>query len=51
MEGTMEYTYEARFDYSEEDGCWYVEFDGFDGSAYTDGRTIEEAARRKGTSS
>lgn len=41
----MRYSYEAEFRYSDDDGAWYAEFPGFDGSAYADGATLEEAAR------
>ena len=41
----MNYVYEANIEYSEEDRCWYVDFPDFDGEAYTDGETPEEAAR------
>ena len=39
----MVYAYEADFQRSEEDDCWYVSFDDFDKSI-TSGDTIEEAA-------
>ena len=39
----MRYTYEAEFQFSAEDSAWYAEFRGFDGSAYADGATLEEA--------
>lgn len=40
----MVFTYEAAFEYSEDDLCWYVDFPAFQGDCFTDGRTIEEAA-------
>lgn len=39
----MVYAYEANFERSEEDDCWYVSFAGFD-EAITSGDTVEEAA-------
>ena len=41
----MRYSYEAELRYSEEEHAWYAEFPGFDGSAYADGDTVEEAVR------
>ena len=41
----MHYTYEADISYTEEDKCWYVDFPDFNGEAYTDGSTLEEAVQ------
>lgn len=38
----MVYAYEARFEKSDEDSCWYVSFDSFE-DAITSGDTIEDA--------
>ena len=43
-EAAMIFTYEAVFEYSEDDLCWYVDFPAFQGDCFTDGGTIEEAA-------
>lgn len=39
----MVYAYEARFEKSDEDSCWYVSFDCFE-DAITSGDTVEDAA-------
>lgn len=39
----MRYSYEAVFDYSAQDGCWYVDFPAFGGEAYADGGTMADA--------
>lgn len=39
----MRYSYEAVFEYSAQDGCWYVDFPAFGGEAYADGETLEGA--------
>lgn len=39
----MVFTYEADFEYSEEDLCWYVDFPVFNGDCFADGSTVEEA--------
>ena len=41
----MNYVYEANIEYNEVDQCWYVDFPDFNGEAYTDGETAEQAAR------
>ena len=41
----MYYTYEANLTYSKEDKIWYVDFPEFNGDAYTDGDTIEQAVK------
>ena len=41
----MYYTYEANLTYSKEDKIWYVDFPEFNGDAYTDADTIEQAVK------
>jgi excisionase family DNA binding protein len=42
-EGEMVYAYEAEFERSPEEGCWYVTFPDFD-DAITSGDSVEDAA-------